>query len=149
VGAGHARLTLVVAGLAMAVAALLLTDLRDDTPLARLILDYAVFGVGLGMVNAPITNTAVSGMPRAQAGLAAAVASTSRQVGAALGVAIAGSIAGRGGRAARSPSFAVATHAVWWLVFGYGLAIAALGVASTGERARASARRVSYLLDEP
>jgi EmrB/QacA subfamily drug resistance transporter len=149
VGAGHARLTLVVAGLAMAVAALLLTDLRDDTPLARLILDYAVFGVGLGMVNAPITNTAVSGMPRAQAGLAAAVASTSWQVGAALGVAIAGSIAGRGSRAARSPGFAVATHAVWWLVFGYGLAIAALGVASTGGRARASARRVAYLLDEP
>jgi predicted MFS family arabinose efflux permease len=148
VGAGHARLALVVAGVAMAIAALMLTALRDDTPLPRLILAYGVFGVGLGMVNAPITNTAVSGMPRAQAGLAAAVASTSRQVGAALGVAIAGSIAGRGARAARSPGFTESTHAVWWLVCGYGLAIAALGIASTGARARESARRVAYLLDE-
>ena len=148
VGAGHARIALVVAGVAMAIAALMLTELRDDTPLPRLILAYGVFGVGLGMVNAPITNTAVSGMPRAQAGLAAAVASTSRQVGAALGVAIAGSIAGRGARAARSPGFTESTHAVWWLVFGYGLAIAALGIASTGARARESARRGAHLLDE-
>ena len=42
--------------------------------------------VGFGMMNAPITNTAVSGMPTSQAGVAAAVASTSRQVGSALGV---------------------------------------------------------------
>jgi hypothetical protein len=101
------------------------------------------------MVNAPITNTAVSGMPRAQAGLAAAVASTSRQVGASLGVAIAGSIAGGGISAAHAPGFSASTHVVWWLVMGYGLAIVVLGLASTGERARASARRVASLLDPP
>jgi EmrB/QacA subfamily drug resistance transporter len=149
VGAGHARFALVVAGAAMAVAGLLLTDLQAETSMPRLILDYGVFGVGLGLVNAPITNTAVSGMPRAQAGLAAAVASTSRQVGASLGVAIAGSIAGGGERAARGPDFAAATHPVWWLVAGYGVTIVVLGLASTGARARESARRVAYLLDEP
>ena len=42
------------------------------------------------MVNPAITNNAVAGMPLAQAGVAAAIASTSRQVGAALGVAVAG-----------------------------------------------------------
>ena len=53
---------------------------------------YVVFGSASGMINAPITNTAVSGMPLAQAGVAAGVASTSRQVGSALGVAVLGSL---------------------------------------------------------
>ena len=57
-----------------------------------LVAAYVVFGLGFGMVNAPITNTAVSGMPLAQAGVAAGVASTSRQVGSALGVAVLGSL---------------------------------------------------------
>jgi EmrB/QacA subfamily drug resistance transporter len=149
VGAGHVRLALVIAGVAMALGAFVLTDLRDDTPLSRLIFAYAVFGVGLGMVNAPITNTAVSGMPRAQAGLAAAVASTSRQVGTSLGVAVAGAIAGAGIQAAHRPDFAASTHPVWWVVVGYGGAIVALGVLSTGRRAKASAQRVAFLLDPP
>ena len=51
-----------------------------------------VFGIGFGFVNAPITNAAVSGMPRAQAGVAAAIASTSRQIGQTLGVAVVGSL---------------------------------------------------------
>jgi len=143
VGVGRARLALVTAGLSMTTGAVLLTSLRADMPLGRLVVAYAVFGVGLGMVNAPITNAAVSGMPRAQAGIAAAVASTSRQVGASLGVALAGSIAGE----AVSPAFASSTHAVWWLLGGLGLAVVALGLAATGERARASVKQVAFLLD--
>lgn len=94
-------------------------------------------------MNAPITNAAVSGMPRAQAGTASAVASTSRQVGASLGVALAGSIAGE----ALSQEFASSTHAFWWLVLALGGGIVALGVLSTGARAKASAERIAYLLD--
>ena len=41
--------------------------------------------IGFGMVNAPVTFAAVSGMPRAQAGIASAVASTSRQIGVCRG----------------------------------------------------------------
>jgi EmrB/QacA subfamily drug resistance transporter len=148
VGAGRVRLALVIAGTAIAAAALLLTDLQPDTPLVKLVAAYAVFGVGMGMVNAPITNTAVSGMPRSQAGVAAATASTSRQVGASLGVAIAGTLAGAGIRVAHSATFAASTHPVFWLTVGYGAAIVALGVLSTGARARASALRVAPLLDE-
>ena len=51
-------------------------------------------------MNPPITYTAVSGMPNSQAGVAAAVASTSRQVGQTLGVAIIGSIVGTAAGAA-------------------------------------------------
>ena len=61
---------------------------RRNTAVGSLLPAYFVFGVGFGMVNPPITNTAVLGMPAAQAGLAAAVASTSRQVGQTLGVAV-------------------------------------------------------------
>jgi EmrB/QacA subfamily drug resistance transporter len=148
VGAGHVRLALVVAGVAIATAALLLVGLQQDTPLVQLVAAYAIFGVGLGLVNAPITNTAVSGMPLSQAGVAAATASTSRQVGASLGVAIAGTLAGGGIRVAHSATFAASTHPVFWLTVGYGGAIVALGVLSTGARARASALRVAPLLEE-
>jgi len=146
VGAGRARVALIAAGIATVTGAALLFDLRTDTNLVQLIAAYGVFGVGMGMVNAPITNTAVSGMPRAQAGLAAAVASTSRQVGASLGVALAGSIAG-GGLAAHAPGFAEATRPVWWVVAGFGLGVLILGVASTGAAAQARAAQVAHLLD--
>jgi EmrB/QacA subfamily drug resistance transporter len=149
VGAGRVRFAIVLAGAAIALGALLLVDLEPNTPLARLVVAYAIFGVGLGMVNAPITNTAVSGMPRSQAGVAAAVASTSRQVGASLGVAIAGTVAGSGIRIAHSTTFAASTHPVFWLIVGYGVAIIALGLVSTGPRARASRERVAPLLEEP
>jgi EmrB/QacA subfamily drug resistance transporter len=148
VGGGHVRLPLVVAGSATAAAGLLLVGLRDDTPAGQLLAAYAIFGVGLGMVNAPITFSAVSGMPRAQAGVAAATASTSRQVGASLGVAIAGTLAASGIRVAHSATFAAATHPVFWLTALYGAAIVVLGLVSTGARARASAARVAPLLAE-
>jgi MFS family permease len=137
-----------VAGAAIATAALLLVGLEQDTPLVQLMVAYGIFGIGMGMVNAPITNTAVSGMPRSQAGVAAATASTSRQVGATLGVAIAGTLAGHGIHVAHSATFATSTHPVFWLTVGYGMGIVALGVLSSGARARASALRVAPLLDD-
>jgi EmrB/QacA subfamily drug resistance transporter len=149
VGAGRARLALVLAGAAMATGALLLTALTQTTPLSYLLIAYGVFGIGLGLVNAPITNTAVSGMPRSHAGLASAVASTSRQVGASLGVALAGSLAGAGIESAHRLDFAAATHGFFWLSGGLGVAIVVLGLVSTGARARASAARVASLLDGP
>jgi EmrB/QacA subfamily drug resistance transporter len=149
VGTGRARVALVVAGTAMAAGSLLLTALAQDTPLAYLVVAYGIFGIGQGTVNAPITNTAVSGMPRSQAGVASAVASTSRQVGASLGVALAGSLAGAGIEAAHRPDFAAATHVVFWVFAGLGAAIVVLGLVSTGARARASADRVTLLLDVP
>jgi EmrB/QacA subfamily drug resistance transporter len=147
VGAGRARLALVVAGTAMATGALLLTALAEDTNLTHLLVAYGIFGIGLGMVNAPITNTAVSGMPRSHAGIASAVATTSRQVGASLGVALAGSLAGTGIESVHGQDFAAATHVFFWVSTGLGMAIVVLGIASTGARARASASRVAGLLD--
>jgi EmrB/QacA subfamily drug resistance transporter len=145
VGAGHARWALVGAGTAITIAALLLTSMTVATPLVRLIGAFAIFGIGLGLVNTPITNAAVSGMPRAQAGFASALASTSRQVGSALGVAIAGTIAGA--TAPRDAAFATAIQPFVWIVVCSGVAIAGIGIVSTGERARATVRSVASLVD--
>jgi EmrB/QacA subfamily drug resistance transporter len=149
VARGRTRFVLAVSGTAMTAGALALTQLAVDTPLAWILVVYTVFGIGFGSVNVPITNTAVSGMPLAQAGVAAAVASTSRQVGASLGVAIAGSIVGSAMRASRAPDFAAATHPVWWLMAVSGAGIVVLAFASTSAWAKETARRVALLFDNP
>ena len=140
VGRRGPRIALLVGGLGIMLGGLLLTGIGASTPIASLLPAYFVFGIGFGMVNPPITNTAVLGMPEAQAGVAAAVASTSRQVGQTLGVAIAGAIAAAGA-ATVGPGFVGASHTVWWIVAGCGGAIVGLGLLSTTNRANASARR--------
>ncbi|WP_370091584.1 MFS transporter [Streptacidiphilus sp. MAP12-20] len=142
VGTRGPRLPLVAAGLAMGASALLLVRLRADTPLWVLLLAYLLFGMGFGMINAPVTNTAVSGMPRAQAGVAAAVASTSRQVGQALGVAVIGSVVTSAVVGSFRIGFAQASHIGWWIVLGCAIAVVVLGVATTGAWARGTAARV-------
>ncbi len=147
VGRYGARPSLLLAGAAIVVSALALTQLADDSALGLLLSTYGLFGLGMGVVNPPIANTAIAGMPKAQAGVAAAIASTSRQVGAALGVAVAGTVAGvtRG----YGVSLAQATHPVWWLMAGCGVMVLALGWASTTPWAQASARHTAHLLEEP
>jgi EmrB/QacA subfamily drug resistance transporter len=142
VGTTGPRLPLVAAGLIMTVAAGLLLRLSGSTPAGFLLAVYVLFGIAFGLVNAPIANTAISGMPNSQAGVAASVASASRQTGSALGVAITGSlVAGASGA-----GFASASHAAWALLAACGLAVAVVGYASTGRRALATADRVREML---
>ncbi len=145
-----ARPSLLVSGAMLTVSSLLLAQLQTDTPLVELLSVYALFGIGFGMVNAPVTFAAVSGMPRAQAGIASAVASTSRQIGVAVGVALAGTMAGSpmGSDSARA-GFAQATHHFWWIFACLGVLIVVLAIVSTGARARASTARIAHLLQEP
>jgi EmrB/QacA subfamily drug resistance transporter len=142
------RIPLFIAGSCMAAGALLLTQLTPSTPLALLLVAYAVFGVGFGWVNPPITYTAVSGMPNSQAGVAAAVASTSRQVGQALGVAVIGSVLGTAVGAGIGPRLAAASHPAWWLIAGCGVSVLVLGAASTGRWAQGTARRCAAELEQ-
>ena len=145
VGRGRSRTALLVGGLGLMIGGALLTDLSATTALASLLPAYFVFGVGFGMVNPPITDTAIAGMPPAQAGVAAAVASTSRQVGQTLGVAVVGAIAAAG-TGAVGPGFIAASHVGFWIVAGCGLAVIVLGLASTTAWAGATARRVAAQL---
>jgi EmrB/QacA subfamily drug resistance transporter len=146
-GSRGPRLPLFVAGGCMAVSALVLTQLTSTTPLLLLLGVYAVFGIGFGSVNPPITYTAVSGMPNNQAGVAAAVASTSRQVGQALGVAVIGSILGTAAGSQISVHLTGASHPAWWVIAGCGASVLALGAASTGRWARRTARRTTAELE--
>ena len=144
VGTKGPRLPLVLAGLATVVSLSLLTRITDATSLPYLLASYVVLGIACGLVNAPISNTAVSGMPNSQAGVAASVASASRQTGSVLGVAITGSIVA----GASAAGLASASHAAWAVLAACGLAVAVLGYASTTRRALGTAQRVRGMLDE-
>jgi EmrB/QacA subfamily drug resistance transporter len=142
VGRRGPRIGLLVGGVGIALSAVLMSGITATTNVDSLLPAYFVFGIGFGMVNPPITTTAVLGMPAAQAGVAAAVASTSRQVGATLGVAVIGAVAAAGvGKV--GPGFIAASHSGWWIIAACGAGVFALGLASTGARARASATRVA------
>jgi EmrB/QacA subfamily drug resistance transporter len=143
------RAPLLVSGAALIVAPLLLTGITPTTPLWLLFLSYLVFGIGFGLVNAPITNTAISGMPASQAGVAGAIASTSRQVGSTIGIALVGAIVGAGAGADFGPSFARATHPGWWLMIGAGAAIVLIGAITTTSWAHATARATAARLEQP
>ncbi|MDT4924625.1 MAG: hypothetical protein QOG01_2338 [Pseudonocardiales bacterium] len=148
VGARGPRVPLVLAGSLLTLGGLLLVPMSADESYVRLIATFTVFAMGFGFVNAPITNTAVSGMPREQAGVAAAIASTSRQVGAALGVAVVGSVLAAGVTGPLKTGFVPASRGAWWVIAGCGLAVLIVGAATTGRRADASAARTARLVAE-
>jgi MFS family permease len=148
VGARGVRGPLVVGGLGLGAGGLMLVSLSADTSLGWLLGAYGVFGLGFGAVNPPITNTAVSGMPPSQAGVAAAVATTSRQVGLTLGVAVVGAVVTAGLGGSLHDDLATATHAGWWLIVALGAGIVALGLAASTAAAQASAERTAMRLHE-
>lgn len=143
VGWRGARIPLTIAGTALLASCLMLVGLNAATPFTWLFTAYVIFGTGYGFVNAPITNAAVSGMPRAEAGVAAAVTSTSRQVGQTLGVAVTGSLVSASLKSGHYAGFAAASRAGWWVLAGCGAVVLALGVIATSSRALATARRTA------
>ncbi len=146
VGSYGTRPSLLAAGAGFTLSTLMLTQLAPHTSVGWLLAAYALFGVGLGMVNPAISNSAVAGMPLSQAGVAAAIASTSRQVGAAIGVAVSGTVVAISH--ARGRDFTTATHAIWWVMAACGATVLVLGFASDTAWARASTERIAHLLEE-
>ncbi len=147
VAARGSRLPLVCSGGALMIACAMLATIEATTPFTWIFLAYVLFGLGFGLVNAPITNAAVSGMPRAQAGVASAIASTSRQIGSTLGVAVVGALLTSRLHGSVQTSFSTASHAGWWTLVGCGAVVLALGVVATTRRAKESARRVAAELN--
>jgi EmrB/QacA subfamily drug resistance transporter len=142
VGSIGTRWPLVGGSLAVTASAVMLTQLTRQTSFDYLVIAYVLFGIGMGLINPPITNTAISGMPPSQAGVAAAVASTGRQVGVTLGVAVMGSLAA-GGVVAIGPGFPAATHASWWIMAGLGAVTLVLAFVTTSAWGLATAGRVA------
>ncbi|MFD7895701.1 MFS transporter [Streptomyces sp. NPDC059743] len=152
VGSRGPRLSLLVAGTAMTASGLLFATSDAEATNGLLFTGYVLFGLGFGMVNAPITNTAVSGMPRSQAGVAAAVASTSRQIGGTLGVAVigavlAGGVAGAASSATYAASFTDASRPAWWIITVCGLCVLLVGALTSGAWARGTARHTAERLE--
>ncbi|WP_406489041.1 MFS transporter [Streptomyces phaeochromogenes] len=150
VGNRGPRLPLLIAGTAMTASGVLFAGFEAETANVTLVIGYFLFGLGFGFVNAPITNTAVSGMPRAQAGVAAAVASTSRQIGQTLGVAVIGAVLASGvGSSSYRDTFVSAARPAWWIIAACGLAVLVLGALTSGPWARRTAERTALRLKSP
>ena len=146
-----ARLPMLVAGAGLAAGSVLSSGLTVSSATAPIIIAFAIFGIGAGMVNAPITYAAVSGMPVSQAGVASGIASTSRQVGVSLGVAVTGSILAASLRGPLRAGFVEASHAAWLLLAACGCAIVVLGLVTTSQWALRTAARTAaaYQAAEP
>jgi MFS family permease len=147
VGRRGPRLPLLISGVCSVVACAMLTGIDAATPFAQLFAAYVIFGIGFGFVNAPITNAAVSGMPRAQAGVAAAIATTSRQFGQTLGVAVVGAVVTSRVGESLHADLSAASPPAWWTVTACGGVVLVLGFLATTGRARASARRTAVELN--
>lgn len=148
VGSRGPRLSLLVAGVAMTASGVLFAAFEAETSNVTLVIGYVLFGLGFGFVNAPITNTAVSGMPRAQAGVAAAVASTSRQIGQTLGVAVIGAVLASGvGSSPYREVFVSAARPGWWIIAACGLSVLLVGALTSGRWARRTAERTAERLE--
>nr|WP_202891623.1 MFS transporter [Kribbella shirazensis] len=139
VGHRGPRLPLVVAGTMLTASGLILSQLTTTTGTVQLLVGYLVFGLGFGVLNAPITNAAVSGMPREQAGVAAAIASTSRQVGASLGVAVVGTVLTARLVGSLESGFVHAAELCWYIIAGCGALVLLLGLVTTTRWARRTA----------
>jgi EmrB/QacA subfamily drug resistance transporter len=137
------RRPLLLAGVALGVAPLLLTAITPHSPVWLLFVSYVIFGAGLGLANPPITNTAISGMPPEQAGVAGAIASSSRQVGATIGIAVVGAIVGTGSGLGFGPAFARSTHPGWWFMAALAAILFTVAAFTTTPEAFASAHDVA------
>jgi MFS family permease len=143
-----ARLPMLAAGLGLAVGGVLLSRLTVSSALGPLVVAFIVFGIGGGVVNAPITYTAVSGMPISQAGVASGIASTSRQMGQCLGIALTGSIlAGNLHGSPLRTGFVPASHAAWLLLAACGVVVFVLGLLTTSQWALDTAARTAATFD--
>jgi EmrB/QacA subfamily drug resistance transporter len=147
VGQRGARIPLLMGGIGIFLGCLMLVRLQVTTPFTWLFAAYVVFGIGFGFVNAPITSAAVSGMPRAQAGVASALVSTSRQIGSTFGVAIVGALVSSKVGLHSHAAFSKAARSGWWVLTGCGLAVLVLGIIGTTTWAKDSATRVATQLN--
>ncbi|MFW0794738.1 MFS transporter [Gordonia sp. CPCC 205515] len=147
VAARGARVPMAMGGLAIVISGVMLMMVRTDTSLWFIGVAYMFFGIGSGLVNAPITNAAVSGMPRSQAGLASSMTSTGRQVGTSLGVAVFGTLAFSGVDGSVADGLAAAARPAWLIMALVGIAITILAVVSTSRWGAATAARTRALIE--
>ncbi|GAA1733310.1 MFS transporter [Brachybacterium phenoliresistens] len=97
-------------------------------PSALLLLSSLLVGIGVGFANAPITSTAVGTLSSDRAGVAGGIASTARQVGTAIGIALAGTLVVGPAAGGVAPS----TVAGWIVVIASGAVVLLIAVGADG-----------------
>ena len=148
VGKWGPRIPLVVGAISLFLAALLFVTQGSHLPDSELFLGYTLIGIGLGVMNAAITNTAVSGMPRSQSGVASATTSTSRQIGQALGVAIIGSVlASNLHQITPGRAFATGFHTSWWIIGTCGIIVLIVALVTTGKWGNKTAEEAASFIN--
>ncbi|GAB3275262.1 MFS transporter [Kineosporia babensis] len=138
--AGHlvarigARPPLYLASGAFAAGGVILLAAGSAPATTMLLCANALIGVGVGFANAPITNAAVNSLPRERAGVAGGITSSARQVGASLGIAVAGGLF-----TGHTPeTLGAAMRPGWVIVVLCGLVLLAIGAAENPYRSKAS-----------
>jgi MFS transporter, DHA2 family, methylenomycin A resistance protein len=100
----------IAAGFAVAAAGLaLLVASEAGSGYLPLLVAFLLWGIGLGFVTPAVVAAAIAAVPKARAGLASAINNTARQSGGAIGIAVAGAVAGS---PARGGAFVSGLHAV-------------------------------------
>src|SRR6202012_4107507 len=141
VARGGPRIPFVIAGAALTLSTAALSQLSATSGPIFLIATYGLFGIGAGMVNVPISNGVMAGVPKARAGVASGLNSSSRQLGQSLGVASFGSVLAASLRGSMHTGLLTAAHAGRWLMAGCGYSVLVLGVTSTTRWAPATAAK--------
>ncbi len=110
--------------LLMVVGLLLFARLGASASFAALIPGFAVFGIGIGLMNVPLTTAVLDGLPAEHAGIASALLNNSREVAGLLGITVIGAvlraqqgISLRGGASAPQ-AFLDGYHAGLWVTIG-------------------------------
>ncbi len=125
------RVPLTLGGTALTLSMAAMSRLTGSSGEAYLMTAFLLLGVGLGMIDGQISTAAVAALPPGQAGLASGVASASRQMGQALGVAVTGSILNAHLHGLVTTAFVPATRPAWLVLTGCGGLVLLLGLAAT------------------
>ena len=105
---------------------------------------YVTFGIGFGMLNAPITNTAVSGHAPRPGGCRGGGDLHRPSGRPGLGVAVVGTVVTWALHGPlRAGGFTQASQAAWWIITGCSAAVLLIGLLTTGRWALGTAARTA------
>lgn len=140
VGRNGTKNPIILCGIFMGLASLMYVNVTAKTNIFILLIIYIFLGIGFGLLNAPITVTAVEGMPLDESGSAASIAVTCKQVGNSLGVALP-TIFSSG-----TSMNSINNQSIWILFTIMGIIIISLSFISHSKIADKSLKKVNILL---
>jgi len=139
----------------MVVGLLLFARLGAGASFTALLPGFAVFGIGIGLMNVPLTTAVLDGMPAEHSGIASALLNNSRELAGLLGITVIGAvlraqqgISLRGGASAPQ-AFLDGYHAGLWVTIGLLAAGVVVSYVSLRPRAKTPAEVTAIPVAEP